>query len=132
MALELLDRNMARIPVFHRRRREWGRGGFPASSIPEAISHGAEPPLPMMDAVDRRLDRDTKRLRSLIVEAADLANELDRLLNFWLIAAPAIPDPDPCRNCNELMPFGERRRTCAKCRMHRSRYGLDWPNKPAV
>jgi hypothetical protein len=112
--------------------REYGRGGLPNSSIPEAISKSSEPPLPMLDADDRRIADGRIAYRRKIQEACDALQAALRIQNSWLIVSEALPDVPVrfCGTCSEAFSDSDTQSAeeCARCRQHRRRNGEQWPN----
>lgn len=119
-----------RLPEFQARRRQWTRGGFGSSSIPEAPVHGGDPVLPWSDAVDQALYRDFQRIGQIAEASKKLSDELSRLLNRWLIAAPALPELSVvCANpaCGQLVEEGRKSGECQRCRQWRRRHNAPYP-----
>jgi hypothetical protein len=131
------------LPRFHARRQEWTRGGFPQSSIPEAISRSSEPPLPSPDRIDATLENHRKWIRAAIIIMADQTSEMRRRLNSVLLVAPPIEDEPSvyaCLNprCEKIVTgVGSDRlrpgpvsgvRVCDRCRTHERRYGMAYPD----
>lgn len=136
------------------RKAEWTRGGHRNSSIGEFGSRGNEVPMPVTQTVTGRRDDGSPNRWSQIVPADDVDRQIrrvDRTIaraladidRAWTIAVEAImwyqtatgleAEPEiPCHNlrCNQLLEAGRTGGECSRCRKHRSRHGLAYPQVP--
>ena len=114
--------------AFRSKAREWRRGGLPRTSFSDG-PRGSETPLMASDTFDRWLAMTEKTYAKHIIQAVNALETALRAQNGLLIKAPAVPDePEfPCKNlaCGNL----HHRETaeCDRCRQHRHRYGLTYP-----
>ena len=119
-----------RLDEFHRRVKDWTRGGFSASSIPEG-SRSAEAALPLPDGFDRELDRLWRDTGKDLEQAARCLEAVVRRQNWLLFTAPPPPVlvEVACENvaCDKWLEPGRKSGECSRCRQHRHRCGLVWP-----
>lgn len=115
---------------FRARMRDWQKGGLPSSSMPEG-SRTAEAPLPLPDRFDRMLRERWFGYRADILKAAALLERALRAQNWLLQPAERLPEetPVPCANlaCTQTLEPGRQSGECSRCRVHRHRHGLPWP-----
>ncbi len=108
------------------------RGGLAGGTSSERVSGSRDGGLPSFDKADRLVRQKRKLYRSALANAV---RELRTaaLLQTWFLVPVDRPEPDPpCTNLGcEMVITDLGRLECARCRQHRSRYKMAWPNKPA-
>lgn len=114
---------------------EYRRAGLPSASWSEG-SRSAEHPLPEFDKADKMLAGQLYGFDSDLRLAANLLEAALRKKNAVLNIEEPLPDPVviPCGNlahADGVLEPGRLSGRCSMCRKHWSRYGVEWPNKPA-
>jgi hypothetical protein len=136
----LLGFVMEALPVLRERMAYWERAGFPGSSIPEALvignGHDVEPG---GDELEKRMRTDIAWLKRqtkwLEDKSRDFALDMRRCVDRY--ARTERPKDEeklaPCKNppCDNQVRVRVER-TCARCRWHKSKYGLAWPKRRTV
>lgn len=134
-ARELLDELERDAETFDRRIAELRRGGLPSSSM-GGSSRGAETPLPLPDRIDQFLlqQRRTRRESvSVALKAIQRAAQAQRSIVETVKDAEKELVQWSCENpacATGLLEPGRRKGECSKCKVHKHRYGLSWPNMP--
>lgn len=116
------------------------RGGLPGQSMSDG--RGSSAGIPGFDKFDRLLRRKRRRYLQLYAEIERGLRELDQMQQ-WLLPAPALtPDEErgkvPCANLRCLptdehpnwgyLEAGRKSGECGRCRLHRHRHGLEYPD----
>jgi hypothetical protein len=149
--LEDIQRLARDVP---RRKAEWTRGGHRNASINDGGGRGNEIPMPISQTVTGRNDDGSPNRWSPIGPADEvdrairrIERTIDRSLNeavraltvaveqlAWYQTATGLEaEPEiPCHNlrCNQLLEAGRTGGECSRCRKHRSRHGLAYPQVP--
>jgi hypothetical protein len=122
---------------------EYRRGGLPAQSMSDG--RGGREGIGGLDKMDKKMRRAQKLMERGFRDLVKQAQTLAYLHDSVLVSAPPVtadPEPDrvPCANLRCLPTeehpewgFLDRSRLsgeCGKCRVHRHRYGLEWPDLP--
>lgn len=153
--IDQIDHIAKQLPEADRRYHEWTRGGHKKASIGEGGSRGNEHPIPVSQKVrDRKpdgtptrwgpigpaddVDREIRRRRKTLFEALLAANNAliraEQELTWFLKTADPIEDPPeiPCANlrCTNMLEPGRNEGECSRCRKHKSRHGLSYPQQP--
>jgi len=120
-------------PDFRKKKREYRRAGLPSSSVPEAVG-GSKDYTPSVDSADRDLSKLlVERSKALEAARKQLWKALKKT-QAVVIEVPPLPDPVhyPCSNlrCPNVLEGSLTSGECARCRKHRSRYGLGYPEQP--
>ena len=126
----------ANWPTAHTNMREWRRGGLPTTSIATGPPSG-EPPLPLPDQLDRRIDHDRNDLGRWLPTLIADSRAWRARISWWTATADVLPDPTPqpctaphCAHvCDQI--GNDRARTspldskpvCPACWQHERRHG---------
>lgn len=128
--------------ALNRKVKWWRRYGLPSGSMGES-SRSSETPLPLPDSFDEALKRTVLGYRDDIEQAAVALRRAISRQNTIMLEAPAVPDEAraPCGNLacvptpqhpewGYLEP-GRQSGECTRCRVHRSRHGMAFPQQRA-
>jgi hypothetical protein len=118
----------------------WLKGSLPGDTSPREGGRSSLRSMPGWDKFDRTLRAKRKRYSECLREAEKLMREA-AAIESWAMktdeAAPPEPEPPDvfmCNNqpCANPLVGGQKTGLCSKCRVHQHRYGMAWPNKPAM
>ena len=133
--------------------RSWTRGGHRNSSIGQG-SRGNEIPMPVSQTVTGRNDDGSPNRWSAIGPADEVDRAIRRIertidrslqeglraltivveqLHWYQTATTLEAEPEtPCANlrCDQMLEAGRTGGECSRCRKHRSRHGISYPQVP--
>jgi hypothetical protein len=144
----LLGFVMEALPVLRDRMACWERGGFPSSSLPEALAPtNGDVAEPNSDRTDQNMRADVRWLKkqseAIEFKVRRFALEVQRRTDGYGRTERTVEEESaPCANppCENEVRIGDRYpdgrlvlyglpRTCERCRKHKARHGLAWPKK---
>ena len=116
--------NLNRIMISYR------KGGYSSRSMGNGTRGSGDRPLPLRDALDRKIAEDSTAFTKALQQARDALREAARIQRFWSTPAPE-PEPLTCGNDNCNAQFHGRLRNglCPRCYMHWYRHGVHFPFK---